>query len=93
MSDQAKVICKAVTVQTGGYPVVNERGKVVNGTKRSVLVRFAPADPTSEEEVKDSLLEGEFGMVFFDQGAENRFELEKSYSITIAPIKEKEAKS
>lgn len=92
MSDQTKVICKSVTVQTGGYPVKNERGKVVNGTKRSVLVKFDPAEATSEaEEGKDSLLEGEFGMVFFDQGAETRFELGKAYSLSIAPIKEKKA--
>lgn len=94
MSDQAKVICKSVTVQTGGYPVKNEREKVVNGSKRSTLVVFAAAEPSGlAEEGKESLINGEFGMVFFDQGAETRFELEQAYSISIAPIKEKEKKA
>ena len=87
---QVKAICKAVTVQSGGYPEIDpDRKKVVTGSDRCVKVTFDPAGPPSRDEKKKSALAaGPLEVYFFEPNAESNFQLDKTYVLTITEDKE-----
>jgi len=78
-----KVICKGVSVQKGGYKVIDERGKLVDGTEKCVVATFHPVVPEKDDH-KESRLNDGFQLVSFQSGAETAFELDKVYNLSIS---------